>query len=145
MQLDVTDWLRLRQVYTWSNFRFRGDADYGDNRLPVVPKHVYRAELRLGTDALHIAPNLEWVPDGPFADYRNRVRTPGYALIGVTGGATIADGIDAFVDVRNITGKKAIGDISAAITVTPPDVEPGSAIYYPVERRAVSAGIRARF
>lgn len=140
LQLDATDWLRLRQVYTYSDFRFRNDADYGDNRLPVVPKHVYRAELRIGPDALHVAPNLEWVPHGPFADYRNRVRTPGYALIGITGGATIADGIDAFVDVRNITGKKAIGDISAAITVT--DM---SAIYYPVERRAVSVGIRARF
>lgn len=140
LQFDATDWLRLRQVYTYSNFRFRADADYGDNRLPVVPRHVYRAELRIGSDALHIAPNLEWVPDGPFADYHNRVSTPGYALIGVTGGATIADGIDAFVDVRNITGKKAIGDISAAITVT--DM---SAIYYPAERRAVSVGIRARF
>ena len=106
----------------------------------MVPKHVYRAELRLGTDALHIAPNLEWVPDGPFADYRNQVRTSGYALIGITGGAPIAEGVDAFVDIRNITGKKAIGDISAAITVTDT-----SAIYYPVERRAVSAGIRARF
>ncbi len=68
----------------WSNFRFRDDADYGDNRLPVVPKHIYRAELRIGTDALHIAPNVEWVPDGPFADYRNLVSTPGYALMGVT-------------------------------------------------------------
>jgi len=140
LDLAPTGWLRLRQVYTYSDFRFRGDAQFGDNRLPVVPKHAYRAELRLGSDALHIAPNLEWVPDGPFADYRNRVRTPGYALIGITGGATIANGIDAFVDVRNITGKKAIGDISAAIAVTS-----ASAIYYPVERRAVSAGIRARF
>ena len=140
LDLAPTDWLRLRQVYTYSDFRFRGDAQFGGNRLPVVPKHVYRVELRIGIDALHIAPNLEWVPDGPFADYRNEVRVPGYALIGITGGATITDGIDAFVDVRNITAKKAIGDISAAIAVTP-----GSAIYYPVERRAVSAGIRARF
>lgn len=140
LELNPAPWLRLRQVYTYSDFRFRGDAQFGDNRLPVVPKHVYRAELRLGTDALHVAPNLEWVPDGPFADYRNQVRTPGYALIGVTGGATIAKGIDAFVDIRNITGKRAIGDISAAIAVTP-----ASAIYYPVERRAISAGIRARF
>src|SRR3546814_6568224 len=85
----------------------------------VCSSDLYRAEIRLGSDALHVAPNLEWVPDGPFADYRNQVSTPGYALIGVTGGATIADGIDAFVDVRNITGKKAIGDISAAIAVTP--------------------------
>ena len=140
LDLAPTDWLRLRQVYTYSDFRFRDDAQFGDNRLPVVPKHAYRAELRIGTDVLHIAPNLEWVPDAPFADYRNQVRTSAYALIGVTGGATIAHGIDAFVDVRNITGKKAIGDISAAIAVTS-----ASAIYYPVERRAISAGIRARF
>lgn len=140
VQLDLTDWLRLRQVYNWSNFRFRGDSDYGDNRLPVVPKHVYRAELRIGSDALHVAPNVEWVPDGPFADYRNLVSTPGYALIGVTGGARIAEGIDAFVDIRNITGKRAIGDISASIVAVP-----ASAIYYPVERRAISAGLRARF
>ncbi|WP_260580964.1 TonB-dependent receptor domain-containing protein [Sphingopyxis sp. PET50] len=134
------DWLRLRQVYAHSDFHFRSDAEFGNNRLPIVPRHVYRAEIRLGGDALHIAPNLEWVPEGPYADYRNQVRTPGYALLGLTGGARIADGIDAFVDIRNITGKKAIGDISAAIAVTP-----ASAIYYPVERRAVSAGLRARF
>jgi iron complex outermembrane receptor protein len=140
VEVQAAEWLRLHQVYTYSNFRFRDDAQFGDNRLPVVPKHVYRAELRIGTDALHVAPNLEWVPDGPLADYRNQVTTPGYALIGVTGGATIAGGIDAFVDVRNITGRRAIGDISAAIAVTP-----ASAIYYPVERRAVSAGVRARF
>ena len=58
----------------------------------------------------------------------------------MTGGAKVADGIDAFFDIRNITGKKAIGDISAAVAVTP-----ASAIYYPVERRAISAGLRARF
>src|SRR3546814_12805787 len=96
--------------------------------------------MRLGTDALHGAPSIEWVPQGPFADYRNRVRTPGYALLGFTAGARVAEGIDAFLDVRNITGKRAIGDISAAI-----DVTDASATYYPVERRAVSAGLRARY
>ena len=147
VEIAPTDWLRLRQVYAHSDFRFRNDSQFGDNRLPVVPRHVYRAELRIGTDALHVAPNLEWVPDGPFADYRNQVRTPGYALLGITGGMKVTDGIDAFVDVRNITGKKAIGDISAVIAATPPsNVTPSaSAIYYPVERRAGSAGIRARF
>ena len=138
------DWLRLRQVYMFSDFRFRRDAEFGNNRLPVVPRHSYRAELRVGRDALHIAPNLEWIPQGAFADYRNRQRVPGYALLGLTGGARIADGVDAFVDVRNITGKKAIGDISATINASvTPTANPAS--YYPVERRAVSAGVRARF
>jgi iron complex outermembrane recepter protein len=48
--------------------------------------------------------------------------------------------IDVFADVRNITGKKAVGDISAEIAATP-----ASQIYYPAECRAVFGGALARF
>jgi len=140
LSLQITSWLRLRQVYQYADFRFRSDAQYGNNRLPVIPRHSYRGELRVGTDSLHLAPSLEWVPQGAWADYSNTARTPGYALLSLTAGATVRDGIDLFVDARNITGKKAIGDISATIKATP-----ASVIYYPVERRALSAGVRARF
>jgi iron complex outermembrane recepter protein len=140
LTLDPAEWLRIRQTWLYSDFRFDDDAQFGDNRLPVIPRHVLRTEVRFGTDALHIAPNLEWVPQGAWADYDNTTRVPDYALLGVTGGATVADGIDLFVDVRNITGKKAVGDISAVIRATPTSV-----IYYPVERRAFYAGVRARF
>jgi hypothetical protein len=37
---------RLRQTYAFSDFFFDGDKVYGDNDLPVVPPHLYRAELR---------------------------------------------------------------------------------------------------
>lgn len=140
LSLDIKPWLRLRQVYQYADFRFRDDAQYANNRLPVIPRHSYRGELRFGTERLHLAPSLEWVPQGAWADYRNTTRTPGYVLLGLTAGATVRDGIDLFVDARNIAGKKAIGDISAAITATD-----ASVIYYPVERRAVFAGVRARF
>jgi iron complex outermembrane receptor protein len=140
LTLEPADWLRLRQIWQYSDFRFRGDSQFGNNRLPVVPRHVLRSEIRIGREHLHVTPNLEWVPQGAFADYRNTVRTPGYALLGVTGGATIGEGIDVFFDARNLTGRKAIGDISAVLAATP-----ASAIYYPVERRAVYAGVRARF
>ncbi|HEY6814966.1 MAG TPA: TonB-dependent receptor [Croceibacterium sp.] len=140
LELHLADWLNLRQVYQYNDFTFRDDAQYGDNRLPVVPRHVYRAELRFGSDALHVAPNLEWVPEGAWADYRNTTRTPGYALLGLTAGATVARNVDLFLDARNLAAKDAIGDISAAILATP-----ASAIYYPVERRAVFGGVRARF
>jgi iron complex outermembrane recepter protein len=138
--IQPASWLRIRQSYQYSDFRFNGDTQYGDNRLPVIPRHAYRAEIRLGNDAMHIAPNVEWIPQGPFADYRNNVRTKGYALTGLTAGARVAGGIDLFADVRNITGKKAVGDISAVIAATP-----ASQIYYPAERRAVFGGVRARF
>lgn len=137
--MQPTDWLRLRQIWQYSNFRFRGDPTFANKRLPVVPEHVLRSEVRFGTDALHIAPNLEWIPRGAWADYNNTTRTDSYALLGVTAGATVSDGIDLFIDARNLTDKKALGDISAAITATA-----GSAIYYPVERRAVFGGVRIR-
>lgn len=134
------DRLRLRGTWHYSDFRFRGDPQFRDNRLPVVPKNVLRGEVRLGTDALHVAPSVEWVPQGAFADYSNTRRTRGYALLGLTGGATLREGVDLFVDARNLADKKAIGDISAVLTATT-----SSAIYYPVERRAVYGGVRARF
>lgn len=140
LELAFTDWLSLRQVYQYSDFRFEGDAQYGDNTLPVVPEHVYRAELRFTGERFTVAPNLEWVPEGAWADYTNTTRTDGYALLGVTGSYKATDNIDLFLDARNLADRKAAGDISAVITATP-----ASAIYYPVERRAVFGGIRARF
>jgi iron complex outermembrane receptor protein len=140
LSLEPADWLRIRQVWQYSDFRFRDDAEFGDNRLPIVPRHVLRTEIRFGTEALHIAPNLEWTPRGAWADYANTVRVPGYAIIGLTAGAAVAKDIDLFVDARNLSGKNAIGDISAVIRATA-----ASQIFYPVERRAVYAGVRARF
>ncbi|ODT90139.1 MAG: ligand-gated channel protein [Sphingobium sp. SCN 64-10] len=135
-----TDWLRFRQVWQYADFRFVRDSQFGDNRLPVIPRNMLRSEIRIGTDALHAAPNVEWVPQGAWADYANTVRAPGYALIGLTAGASLHRGIDVFLDVRNIGNKKAIGDVSAVLTANA-----ASAIYYPVERRAVYGGVRARF
>src|SRR3546814_14461358 len=36
LDLALAPWARLRQVYQLNDFRFRDDAQYGDNRLPVV-------------------------------------------------------------------------------------------------------------
>ena len=144
LSLQPTEWLRLRQIWQYSDFRFRGDTAFRDNRLPVVPPHVLRSEIRLGTDALHIAPNLEWLPQGAWADYANTKRTKGYALLGLTAGATVREGIDLFLDVRNLAGKAAVGDISAVVNYANLTTAQ-QAIFYPIERRAVYGGLRARF
>ena len=140
LSLDLAPWLRLRQVYQYNDFRFRNDVQFGANRLPVAPRHVYRADVRLGSDALHIAPNIEWVPQGAFADYANTVRTRGYVLLGLTAGARIGANLELFLDARNLTGRKAVGDISAVITANP-----AAAIFYPTERNAIFTGMRMRF
>jgi iron complex outermembrane receptor protein len=134
------EWLRLRQIWQYSDFRFVKDVQFGNNRLPVVPVHMLRSEVRFGNAAFNIAPNLEWVPQGAFADYANTTRTGGYALVGLTAGVALAGGVDLFLDVRNITNKSAIGDVAAVLVANP-----ASAIYYPIERRAAYGGFRARF
>jgi iron complex outermembrane receptor protein len=140
LDLQITPWATLRQVYQYNDFTFRRDTQYSDNRLPVVPTHLYRAELQLGTAAWRIAPNVEWVPQGAFADYRNTTRNRGYALIGVSGSAQLTKRIAAFFDARNLAGKRGIADVSAVI-----QANAASSIYYPVEGRAIFVGIRAGF
>ena len=139
LDLDLARWARLRQVYQYNDFRFRDDAQYGGNRLPVIPQHQYRAELRLGIDAFHVAPNIEWVPQGGWADYANSFRAGGYVLAGVTASAAVSDGFEIFLDARNLGDRRAIGDISAVTLFNP-----ANAIFTPVERRAVFGGVRVR-
>lgn len=140
LTLDLAPWARLRQAWQLNDFRFRDDPVYGDNRLPVVARQLYRAELRLGSDRINVTPRVEWVPQGAWADYRNTVRAPAYVLLGLGASAEIGDGLTLFLDARNLTGRKAIGDISAVVEATA-----ASEIYYPVERRALYGGLRARF
>lgn len=137
LDLALAPWARLRQVYMLNDFRFRNDAVYGDNRLPVIPNHQYRAELRIGTDAISVTPGIEWTPKGAWADYFSTLRAPGYVMFGLGAEARMRDGITVFLDVRNLTNKKAIGDISAVTTSV--------VAFYPIERRAVYGGVRATF
>lgn len=140
LSLEISDWVQVRQIYNWSDFYFENDAQYGNNTLPVVPEHVYRAEVRIGDGQRHITPSIEWVPEGPFADYGNTIQTDGYVLVNASAGWQIRDGLDLFLDARNLFDENAIGDVAATISV-----DDTSRIYYPVERRAVFGGIRARF
>lgn len=149
LTLEFTPWAQLRQSYQFNDFRFRNDVQFGDNRLPVIPRHQYRADLRLGAEVLSVTPNLEWVPRGAWIDYRNTQRAPGYALFGLGAEAKVGDGVSLFLDARNVTGKKAVGDISAVIAYVPDNpataADESSVALYPVERRAVYGGIRAKF
>ncbi|NWK95306.1 ligand-gated channel protein [Sphingobium lactosutens] len=149
LDLTLTPWASLRQVWQYSDFRFRDDAQFGDNSLPVVPRNFYRVELKIGTDRLSISPSMEWLPQGAWVDYANTKRVGSYALLNLAAQAQVRDGVTLFLDARNLTGKRAIGDISALVRYTPDNpataADEGSASFYPVERRAFYAGVRARF
>ena len=92
-------------------------------------------------DGFYIAPSLDWVPDGAFADHANTLRTPGYALFGIQTGWTRPSGISVFIDARNLTNERYVSDFGA---VTDARLVP-TAIFYPGEGRSVFAGIRYVF
>ena len=143
----ITPRVRLRQTYAWSDFHFEGDAQYGDNVLPVVPEHLYRAELKYEHPAgWFVAPSVEWSPRGPFVDYRNKVRAPDYAIASLGAGYT-RDGVTLFLDARNLFDKRYVNTVNPLAnpaTVSATTIE-NTAAFWPGEGRGLFVGVSGKF
>ncbi len=132
---------RLRQTYTWSDFRFEGDAQYGDNRLPIVPEHFYRAELRYEHPAgWFVAPSVEWSASDIWVDFKNTTKAPAYAILNLNAGWNITDKVSVFVDARNLADKAYVSNVQAAITAAA-----ATAAYWPGDGRSVFGGLMVAF
>ncbi|MDO8900052.1 MAG: TonB-dependent receptor [Phenylobacterium sp.] len=128
---------RLRQTYAWSDFAFRDDPQYGDNRLPVAPEHLYRAELRYeAPQGWFVAPSVEWTPRGAFVDFANTTRAPSYAVAHINAGWTFRSGVSLFVDLRNVTDEAYVSNVQPVIAATD-----ATAAYWPGDRRSLFAGL----
>ena len=134
--------LRLSAAYTFNDFTFDGDVVYGDNQLAGVPRHVLIAEARFDqVDKFYVSTTLRWIPDGPWADYANTERAPGYATVQITAGVTLTDGIELFGSVENLFDERFISNV----TTNANQRLTNEAIYTPGQGRAVFGGLRARF
>lgn len=131
---------RLRQTYTWSDFRFDGDPEYGDNRLPIAPQHFYRTELRYERGPWFVAPSLEWSASDIWVDYRNTTKAPSYAVLNLNAGWTITEHLSLFLDARNLADEAYISNVQAAIFATA-----ATAAYWPGDGRSVFGGVTWRF
>ena len=136
----ITPALRLRQTYAWSDFRFDGDAAYGDNRLPIVPQHFYRAELRYEHAGWFVAPSLEWSASDIWVDYVNRTRSPSYAVLNLNAGWNITPAVSVFVDARNLTDKAYVSNVQAAIAAVA-----ATGAYWPGDGRSLFGGVTVAF
>ena len=134
---------RLRQTYTWSDFRFDGDGQYGDNRLPIAPEHFYRAELRYENAAgWFVAPSVEWSASDIQVDYANTHQAPSYAILNLGAGWSINDRLKLFIDARNLADVSYVSNTQAVISWK---AAPGSAIYWPGDGRSVFGGLTVSF
>lgn len=137
----IAPWLRVRQGWTWSDFIFRGDASYGDNRLPVVPEHQLRSSARFERGGAWVEPMLDWRPKAVWVDYANTLRAPGYALVHLSAGVALTDGVTLFADARNLGDVRHVPEFGAVADARGMD----QAVFYPGEGRSLFGGVRVRF
>jgi len=136
------DTLSLSQLWTYSDFRFDGDRQYGGNAIAGVPEHVLRTVLTYRhPSGFYLAPSLDWVPRGAFVDYANTLRAPGYALIGLQTGIEMDNGWLFYVEARNLADKRYVADFG---TVTDARTA-ATAVFYPGSGRSIYAGLRYAF
>jgi len=132
---------RLRQTWTWSDFRFRGDAQFGDNRLPIVPKNFYRSEVRYDDPrGWFVAPSLEWSATDQWIDYKNTRTAPGYAIVNLNAGWKVTPAVSLFVDARNLADKAYVSNTQAAVAWTA-----ATATLWPGDGRSVFGGVTVNF
>lgn len=137
----VTTRLKLRQTWTWSDFKFRNDRQFADNRMPIVPRHLYRAEAKYEHPAgWFIAPSVEWSASDIWVDYANTTKAPAYAILNLNGGWAINDKVSAFVDLRNLTDKAYVSNVQAAVKASA-----ATAAYWPGDGRSAFGGLTVTF
>lgn len=132
---------RIRQTWTWSDFRFDGDADYHDNRLPIVPKSFYRSEVRYDDPrGWFVAPSVEWSATDQWIDYKNTRKAPSYAILNLNAGWKVNQAVSLFLDARNLTDKAYVSNTQAAIAWTTT-----TATLWPGDGRSVFGGVTVNF
>ncbi|SPO67492.1 TonB-dependent receptor [Pseudomonas sp. JV241A] len=134
--------LSLRQAYTFSDFHYRDDDTFGDNRLPGIPMHYYQAELRFDLPSgLYAGINTQMASKVQ-VDYANSYPADAYAILGATlGYNSPKQDWQTWLDLRNLTNKRY------AATVTPGYDDKGAdaARSTPGEGFGVYAGVSYSF
>ncbi|HRQ87752.1 MAG TPA: TonB-dependent receptor [Bacteroidia bacterium] len=134
------DRLVFRQNYLWNDFKFDDDAIFGDNRLPGIPEHYYRAELLYEhPSGLYLGPNVEWVAEGYNVDSAATEFTDPYGLLGFKVGYRRDDRFSVFVEAKNLT------DETYAATTSVINTYGGGGIYLPGDGRGVYFGLEVKW
>lgn len=105
--------LNLRQSYTYSDFFYRDDDQFGSNRLPGIPKHNYQAELRYDFDSgVYVGVNTYYASKTA-VDFANTNTADSYILWGAKlGWDSPKKDWSVYLDLRNLTDEKYAASIS---------------------------------
>jgi iron complex outermembrane receptor protein len=132
-------WLNL--AYTFSDFRFDNDRNFGDNELAGAPRHYLRAELLYKhPSGIFAGPNVEWVPDAYYADNKNTFETEAYAIWGAKIGYE-GERFTAYIEGRNLADEAYIASASISNDLAGLDRN----VFEPGTGRAIYGGVSVKW
>lgn len=153
--LDRGDSIFTNLVWNYADFRFDGDAVFGNQRLPVIPEHQVFAELGYQhASGFFTSVNMRYMGerrttfDGSGGD---AYVVPDYTLLGAKIGWQSPDkSWSAFIEGHNLTDEAYVADFAATPTVLRSGGSPfaplvASPSVRPGDGRAVYGGITTRF
>ncbi|BBL34352.1 vitamin B12 transporter BtuB [Nitrosomonas stercoris] len=106
LDVELAKKLYLRQMYMFNDFKFDGDAAFGNNQIAGIPRHFYKADLTYRHADYYIGPNVEWSPQKYYVDHANTAYADSYALLGFKLGKQSKSGFSWFAEARNLTNQK---------------------------------------
>lgn len=137
----MPDKIWLSAAYTFNDFFFDNDADFGNNELPGAPRHYLRAELLYKhPSGIYFGPNVEWVPEAYYVDSANTLETEAYAIWGAKLGFDNGGPITAYIEGRNLSDEAYIASASIIDRANP-----GSTLFEPGTGRAVYGGVQLKW
>jgi iron complex outermembrane receptor protein len=140
--LTPIDGVVWRNAYLWNDFRFDGDAVFGDNRLPGIPPQMLRSELLYQpAPGWYVGPTFEWSPQKMPIDMANTLYADGYFIWGLKFGRQVAQGLSFFIEGRNLGNRNYIATTGVIANANGTD----QAQFLPGDGRAVYAGLDWQF
>lgn len=134
------DKLGWRNAYTFSDYAFDDDQQFGDNEIAGQPQHFYQTELRYDhSDGWHLAVDLELAGRAD-VDFANTLETPGYGILSMNAGYDINERINIYVDGRNLLDQRYISTFSTIV-----NTNGNTNVFFPGEGRRLFAGLRVKF
>ncbi len=137
-----SDKISWRHSYTFSDYQFKQDLQYANNRIPGQPRNFYQSELRYDSRSdWFFAFNWE-ASDKADVDFTNTVTAPGYGIIGANAGLTLAKNIDLFFEGRNLLDRRFVSTFS---TIVNANGNASSPVFYPGDGQRFFSGFRFRW
>ncbi len=127
--------------YLYNDFRFDGDAVFGDKALAGVPPQLLRLGLRWQPSArFSLSPSLEWSPPRSFVDHANTLAAPGYRVLNLRAALELTEQWRLFADLRNLADRDWVASTGVVANAQGRD----GAYLLPGDGRSVYLGVQWR-